>query len=317
MVDTAPPTSVALFRSLNTVKKEMQETYNMLEGNLFATLTYPMLGFVFPSVAVLARISGPPGAGRVAAVLLNSLVWFLGYAYVIDIENQRHGAEEDKLNDIGRKRNRPLVKGDWTMAGACRRTWVARGAYTAMSALIGGLPLTLCALSWIITCKILYCFRPLNFIVKNYICMSSGTTSIVIAAWMLAGGPMDFATIEPLLLMPLWVGLGTNVQDLRDERGDRAAGRLTVPVLIGVRRARKVWAVECGVLVVLAACYLLRSSATVLDVALGVGAAGLVITSLKAKDRQDDDLLYRRFCYFTLCLSWRCFLCVAKGTAGL
>ena len=89
------------------------------------------------------------------AAVTKSLAWFLGYAYSFDIGNQRAGIEEDKLNivNVACKANRPLARGDMSVAGAEVRHIVSEIYYLAISWVFGGAKLSLPALAWIITSR--------------------------------------------------------------------------------------------------------------------------------------------------------------------
>ena len=297
---------------VRAIRKELRETYNLLESNLLAHMLIGMIGCVIPSMVAMSQLNGAMSVGQYTGILAKSLVWFFGYGYVLDIENQVHGVEEDKLNPQPAKQKRPLVTGAWTIAGAQKRAWISRVAYTSVSALVGGVPLTLCALVWIATCKFLYAVKPCNFITKNYISMTVGSYSMVMGAWIMAGGPTNFTTTWPFLCSAAWVGLSMDVQDIRDEAGDRATGRLTMPVLIGVENARKLWAVEFGIFPAIAS-YVMRSRLSISDAVIGVGVIGLIIQSLLATNKHDDNILHRNYILFLYLVTGRAAFWVLNG----
>ena len=297
---------------VRAVRKELRETYNLLESNLFAHTSLPMIGCMVPSMMALSQLNGAMSVGQYAGILAKSFVWFFGYGYVLDIENQIHGVEEDKLNQQPAKQKRPLVTGAWTIAGARKRAWISHVAYTGVSALIGGMPLTLCALVWTATCKCLYAVKPCNFVTKNYIAMTSAAHCMLMAAWIMAGGPASLTSTWPFLCASLWVGFTLNEQDLRDEAGDRATGRLTVPVLIGVENARKLWAVEFGIFPAIAS-YVMRSRLSISDAVIGVGVIGLIIQSLLATNKHDDNILHRNYILFLYLVTGRAAFWVLNG----
>ena len=297
---------------VRAVRKELRETYNLLESNLFAHTSLPMIGCMVPSMMALSQLNGVMSVGQYAGILAKSFVWFFWYGYVLDIENQIHGVEEDKLNQQPAKQKRPLVTGAWTIAGAQKRAWISRVAYTSVSALVGGVPLTLCALVWIATCKFLYVVKPCNFITKNYISMTSASHCMLMGAWILAGGPASLTSTWPLLCVAGWGGLTFNVQDFRDEAGDRATDRFTTSVLLGVENARKVWIVEAGLISAIAG-YILRSRLSMVDSILGAGVISLMIQSLLAKNTHDDNILYRSYIAFLYPMFARAPFLVSKG----
>ncbi|KAF7325531.1 hypothetical protein MKEN_00402400 [Mycena kentingensis (nom. inval.)] len=67
---------------------------------------------------------------------------------------------------------------------------------------------------------------------KNLLFMSVGSLSIVTAAWELAA-PISPQTWRSMLLLSVLFGIVASVQDMRDEAGDRVAGRKTLPILLG------------------------------------------------------------------------------------
>ena len=306
------PTDNTVAWVVETVVKEVYETYNLLESNLLAHVSLGMLGGVIPSMMALSQLNGAMSVGQCVVVITEGLVWFFWFGYMVDIENQIHGVEEDKLNPQPLKQKRPLVTGAWTIAGAQKRAWISRAVYTAVSALIGGVPLTLCALAWIAISKFLYAVKPCNFITKNYISMTVGSYSMVMGAWIMAGGPTNFTTTWPFLCSAAWVGLSMDVQDIRDEAGDRATGRLTMPVLIGVENARKLWAVEFGIFPAIAS-YVMRSRLSISDAVIGVGVIGLIIQSLLATNKHDDNILHRNYILFLYLVTGRAAFWVLNG----
>ena len=310
------PTDNTVAWVVETVVKEIYETYNMMESNLCGHLTLGPLGCVIPSMMALSQLNDTMSIGQYAVVIAKGLVWFFWYGYMLDIENQVHGVEEDKLNKLPTKQKRPLVTGAWTMAGAQQRVWISRVVYTAVSGLIGGVPLTLCALVWIATCKFLYAVKPCNFITKNYISMTAASYCMLMGAWIMAGGPTSFATTWPFLCTAVWVGLSINVQDIRDEAGDRVIHRLTVPVLIGVENARKLWAVEVGVCSAIAYS-VLRNQMSMGDTILGAGVVGMMVQSLLAKSTHDDNILYRNYIVFLYPAYGRAAFWVMRGMVSI
>ena len=301
---------------VRAVRKELRETYNLLESNLFAHTSLPMIGCMVPSMMALSQLNGAMSVGQYAGILAKSLVWFFWFGYMLDIENQFHGVEEDKLNKLPTKQKRPLVTGAWTMAGAQQRIWISRIVYTAVSGLIGGVPLTQYALVWIATCKFHYTVKPCNFITKNYISMMAASYCMLMGAWIMAGGPTNFTTTWPFLCTAVWVGLSMNVQDIRDEAGDRIIHRLTVPVLIGVENARKLWAVEVGLCSAIAF-YVLRNRMSMGDTILAAGVVGMMVQSLLAKSTRDDNILYRNYIGFLYPAFGRAVFWVLKGMVSI
>ncbi|MEV4053542.1 UbiA family prenyltransferase [Amycolatopsis sp. NPDC049688] len=68
-----------------------------------------------------------------------------------------------------------------------------------------------------------------------------------LAGWSAAGGGRPTGPVVLFgLMMSLWMGFGGATKDLADAKGDRLAGRKTLPVLLGDFRARLVMAVSAS-----------------------------------------------------------------------
>ena len=146
--------------------------------------------------------------------------------------------------------------------------------------------------------------------------MTSGVINMLMGAWIMAGGPVSLTITWPFLCVAPWVGFTLNVQDLRDEAGDRATGRLTMPVLVGTQNARKVWTAEFGIFSAIAL-YVLRKRLSIGDTIFGVGGIGLMIQSLLAKNTHDDNILHRNYVMFFFPLFARAAFWVSKSIVGV
>lgn len=131
-----------------------------------------------------------------------------------------------------------------------------------------------------------------------------GFTTSVIALGMLtylAGWCAVAGAVRPsaaLLLfgvvMSCWMGLVGSTKDLSDERGDRKAGRRTLPVVLGERPAR---AVMAGLAVLLGIAFLIAVAtwyARLLPVAIVVLAGALAVAYIALRPVRDDRALKRR-----------------------
>lgn len=283
---------VASFGSV--VKREIRLTYGMLKSDLPTTVC---LGTTCSIAFGVARAAADHWSSETSWTRLVSraLLWFLGYLYFFDIGNQMTGVEEDRSNaDLAFKAQRPLATGEMTMQGAKIRHVLSGFYYVGISWWLGGIQLSACAVAWIISCQ-LHNFRGWgdHFVTKNYFTMSSGSVCMLVGARLLAGELR--ASIVPPILAALWIGLCMDVQDFRDEAGDRASGRLTTPVLWGVKTARQLWVGN----VVLASAvlgYILRSCLAWPDAVILFGAIALVVRTLKNTTAKEDHTSYNGIC---------------------
>jgi 4-hydroxybenzoate polyprenyltransferase len=173
-----------------------------------------------------------------AFCLLSVLTWLILYIYSFNLSNQLFSIEEDRLN----KPDRPLCRGLVTLQGARTRA-VLISVFFLASALIWPLTLTP-TLVWIFT-TIFLCFTSYgnHWLGKNTIGMTLGTWSLLAGAWR-AAGPTTPGIDRQMLYFSLWVGLTSQIQDLRDIKGDIAVGRWTLPIAFGDKSSR--WLIAFG-----------------------------------------------------------------------
>jgi 4-hydroxybenzoate polyprenyltransferase len=68
-----------------------------------------------------------------------------------------------------------------------------------------------------------------------------------LAGWSASGAGQPRGSVVAFgLMMSLWMGLAGSTKDLSDTKGDRLAGRRTLPVILGDRRARLVIAIAAN-----------------------------------------------------------------------
>lgn len=129
--------------------------------------------------------------------------------------------------------------------------------------------------------------RPLKNSVAGLVFSGSSLGMLTyLAGWLAAGGG-TFAADEIVvgIGLSLWMGLvGTATKDLKDVPGDRLAGRRTLPILLGARRARIVAgliAVGYG-LVFLLVVRAIAADVTPLAGSVLVGACGVAIIAWRS-----------------------------------
>lgn len=296
----APPVPLGTsFRSLtNAVRKEICLAAAITRANSFATL-------IFGTIVVASfAVAQSPALSAWLWTTLKSIPWFFLYGYHFDCENQIYGYEEDKFNkdDIPLKSKRPLVNGLITMKGIQFRSAVSGICWLAVSHWLCGIKLALYAFSWgALSCFYHYLGFSENFVGKNYVFMSGGAIIMLFAARLMAG-ETQASTFVPVIV-GLLLGLACDIQDFRDEAGDRAVGRKTTAVLLGVKLARRIWGVQFAALTAGFA-YLIRHALAWPDMILGIGAAALAIRVQANKSIKEDDKSYGW--YLTIMLGFFC-----------
>ena len=72
---------------------------------------------------------------------------------------------------------------------------------------------------------------------KNTVAMATGTWSLLNASWKVIV-PLTPRSQRFVIAVSAWAGLLTQIQDLRDIKGDAAVGRKTTPLVFGERATR-------------------------------------------------------------------------------
>jgi len=168
--------------------------------------------------------------------LLCAFIYALLYIYTFCLSNQVTGVEEDRLN----KPHRPLVTGLLTLKEAKWRMYIVNLIYLAYGWYCG---LFWYTLGWIMVSLYMNMFGGSNhWVTKNLFAISIGTFLLFGSQWHFAvpaGAPGDWQVQKYFAIMSIWAGFALPLQDLRDEDGDRLKGRKTLPLALGMERARK------------------------------------------------------------------------------
>ena len=234
----------------------------------------PVVAVMF-ALRYLAAAALAGGAERMTLVhvLTGAVVWELAVLSTY-IANGTMDVAEDRVN----RSCRPIASGRLTLASA---RWAA--AACAVGAAAGGLALggTFCCLVLaFLGVGYLYSGPPLRAKRNAASCALTGMLLALLtygAAYAAAGaGSVSRTGMIFCVATALWTGIvGSLTKDVPDAAGDMAAGRRTIPVMLGETRARIlvcVAAVTIGgafiVVAVLAAPVLLASAATMLGGAL-------------------------------------------------
>jgi 4-hydroxybenzoate polyprenyltransferase len=246
----------------------------------------------------LAHGSHPAAAARVIA---GAFAW-VAAIFAIYLFNGVMDIEEDRINGS----RRPIAQGHLPSGLAARVAAGAAVASLATSVLLGA------GLVWpvmtVLVIGFLYsgppCFLKRGVAGTAAVGVSlglltywAGVSGSVAAGWRFPG----VTWLVFVVAMSGWMGLvGVPAKDLGDVEGDRAAGRRTVPVILGERRARAV--IATAAITVAAASVvagpLLTTSLIVPTAALSGGGLAVAIVSaspLSRGDRRNRRLPYRAF----------------------
>ncbi|KAF0445752.1 prenyltransferase UbiA [Gigaspora margarita] len=188
-----------------------------------ATSTYYFSFFEIIQKILLPRLF------RVATYFLSFLISFNWF-------NQINDVEEDKLN----KPFRPIPSGLVTVEGARYRLIAFNIFFPTISYLIGGLPLLISALlwqAWFVTHKVFNLSA--NALCKNCFSAFGAWIMFVVTSNLIIGTEFNVSKwwlCKPCpfhLSVVIFVLFTLQVQDFRDQKGDKLIGRKTLPLLIG------------------------------------------------------------------------------------
>ena len=245
----------------------------------FKTIVIPSTAF-----AAVTALSGPslttnpsvPPLSKLFLRLPLVLVWIWLTLLVVDIANQRQPGSviEDSLN----KPWRPLPSGRISTFGARRLLFIAIPCVLTITKIFlpQGLPVTIIAIIGS------YMYNDLggadeNFFVRNLMnaaaitCFGAGAAQIAIGEQV----TLNSDAYQWLTMIAVIVTTTMQVQDMEDQEGDRARGRVTIPLLLGDATARHSIAVSVSAWSFLCPAYWgLDALGYVLPVAVGSTIAG-------------------------------------------
>lgn len=178
-----------------------------------------------------------------------------GFVYLLNGVSDIPG---DRLNGS----TRPLASGRLSVRVAIRWCIAFAVAAVVLSAVVG-LGLLVCALAMM---AFGWLYSAGRHAAKQRVWSASltifgGGIATYLGGAFTTGGAPTPETIAIAVLMAAWMAVAGNTKDLGDVAGDRAAGRRTLPVSLGIRRAAWATAIACCV----------------------VGVAGLFIPSVVAR----------------------------------
>lgn len=139
---------------------------------------------------------------------------------------------------------------------------------------------------------------PIGFVVV----VSAGGIVTYLAGSLAAGGGLSHELIVLMCAMSLWMALAGSTKDLSDTDGDRAAGRRTLPVILGDHLARRVMAVMAVGVGILMFAWAQAFAAILVPSAalLIIGASAVAVTLVVSTGTTDRNLQRQPYRLFML-----------------
>lgn len=211
-------------------------TLRLLVDDLRPERILHYVAMVLLGAVVWVRGTGAlPAFGQVAAIsgLIVALVYAAVYAI---ISNNIEDLAIDRISNA----RRPLARGAIATDHYRRLGWVALWIALLLSALAGPAALFgVAAVSAIYHAYSCSPFRLKRVPVFAKLMIGANSAILAVCGFVLAGGRWDAFPLPWLAYLLFGVGLAANFVDLKDTAGDSADGVLTLPVLLGLQRARQ------------------------------------------------------------------------------
>ncbi|WP_162946216.1 UbiA family prenyltransferase [Chitinophaga barathri] len=218
--------------------KEFIIAWRFIDNDLWDTILPSLIIFM------AAWIEGSKAWQELPLFLLYSLLYAWLYILTFCLSNQLAGIEEDRIN----KPYRPLVTGLVTV----KQTRYRLIAYNLIYLVIAyQLEIFWFSVAWIFVSLKLNLFGwSDHWATKNLLGMTLGTVILFNVQWRIAQlhQPISGETQLYFLFLSLWAGFALPLQDMRDQDGDRKAGRKTLPIALGDQKARIVLATHFSLL---------------------------------------------------------------------
>lgn len=193
----------------------------------------------FATAAALSLLSGvAPGP----AILVGAVAWFL-LTWAVYLMNGIADVVEDRANGA----HRPIARGDLSPVAATRIAWGLAVAGLMIAATVSPLLVLLGAGQLLLGWAYSMGPAPLKKVTLHAVVSVVLAGLLTYAAGALCAGarPAEHLLLFPAM-MALWMAVGGVTKDLSDVTGDRLAGRRTLPILFGERRARRIMALIAG-----------------------------------------------------------------------
>lgn len=291
---------------ISSLKNEIYATYLLLRRDFSASL----IPGTFFATSIAVFNGGFDTGSALIIILLKAICYFFCYIYIFCLSNQIVGVEEDRIN----KPDRPIVTGLFSLHGAWIRLAIGMFIFPVTAFLIGGSRLICLAIAWQLI-LVIYNFGGMHqhWLTKNLGFITAGTFVLLAAAYEIAQ-PNDLApALGFILLISILFGVTLNLQDFRDEEGDRKAKRITLPIALGSIQARIVVAISILLIAPIIRAYRsymeLNNSATTLGIELILLMLNIVVAVrlLTKKTINEDHMTYMVHTY------WFCAICLATG----
>jgi 4-hydroxybenzoate polyprenyltransferase len=212
------------------LRNEASVTYSFVYRDLSASL----IPGVLATVSALVADRGTHTPISIAIALSKAALYFALYIYVFCLPNQLRGIEEDRLN----KPDRPLPSGRLSPSQVMVRWRIAMLIFPITALLLGGWQLSIWSILWqSILMAYNYGGLDKHWVTKNIVFIGAGTFALLGAAWQI-GASHNAENLSWIVTISLLFGTTLHLQDFRDIAGDRRAERRTLPIAIGVGRAR-------------------------------------------------------------------------------
>ena len=199
--------------------------------------------YIFSVIPRLLLI--PLSLSQVSWMVLVTCLMAFGFQYSFDIVNQTYGVTEDSLN----KPYRPLPSRMVTTRGAKARWLLSWICYPLLAYRLSGSLSSFYAVVWLVNIEFFYVWpRPNHFFWRNVFCAlatlaATGQTNAIVVA---EHPELNLQIVLRGVIIG-WAFLVVHLQEFHDAPGDKAAGKRTLPVVLGERQVLIVRRVTCGI----------------------------------------------------------------------
>lgn len=202
----------------------------------------PVVQFVFQlrfaSGFVLASVAR--GEFALSPTVFAGAAGWLAATWAIYLMNGIADVVEDRVNGS----TRPIARGSLPVTSATTACFLLCAGALGCGALVSFRMVVLVVLMLAVGWAYSFGPRPAKMTVPGFVVSVTALGLLTYSAGSCAAGGEWAIPLLPFgLVMSFWMGLVGWTKDLSDVEGDRVAGRRTLPVLLGERRARTLMAV--------------------------------------------------------------------------
>jgi 4-hydroxybenzoate polyprenyltransferase len=279
----------------------------------------PVVQLIFMLRFAAGAALGGPATDAVAVSVVIAAAGWLAATWAVYLLNGVADVVEDRENCS----TRPIARGELPAGSATTVVWLLAVFGLVAAAIVSVTMVVLVALMLAVGWAYSMGPSPLKRNVAGFVFAVTVLGLLTyLAGWCACGGGKPN---ESLLLfgvaMSLWMALGGSTKDLPDTRGDWLAGRRTLPVLLGERRARLAMAVAASLLgwmfVILGAVWVDHLLPVALVVCAGSAALALVaLTSISGGDRCAKRRPYHAFMVTQYLAHVSLFICLELALTG-